>query len=186
MALADFHTHIFRQGLPQGLTSSYALPLQNTRSPNLTSYRDPLWISRVKRGASRGDRTKPPPSSPPPRRARGQALTPRRQRESIRQLAEQLFKRPQLGRDVFQRGQPEPIAEIKQYEWSATLYELLSAYAAAANLIPDTGPSAPPSNARSARICCKAELEDDLRQAEATSCLPSLPLLRRRRASADR
>jgi segregation and condensation protein A len=89
-----------------------------------------LWISRVKRGASRRERTKPPPSSPPPRRARGQALTPRRRREGIRQLAEQLLNRPQLGRDVFQRGQPEPIAEIKQYEWSATLYQLLSDYAA--------------------------------------------------------
>ena len=29
----------------------------------------------------------------------------------------------------FQRGQPEPIAEIKHPEWSATLYDLLSAYA---------------------------------------------------------
>jgi segregation and condensation protein A len=34
-----------------------------------------------------------------------------------------------FGRDVFQRGQPEPIAEIKRYGWSCTLYELLSAYA---------------------------------------------------------
>jgi len=77
--------------------------------------REPLWISRVKRGASRGARTKPPPSGPPPRRARGQAPAPRqRRRESIRQLAEQLLNRPQLGRDVFQRGQPEPIAEIKR------------------------------------------------------------------------
>jgi len=30
---------------------------------------------------------------------------------------------------VFQRGQPEPIAEVKHPEWSATLYDLLSAYA---------------------------------------------------------
>jgi segregation and condensation protein A len=41
-----------------------------------------------------------------------------------------LINRPQLGRDVFQRGQPEPIAEIKHPQWSATLYDLLSAYAA--------------------------------------------------------
>lgn len=52
-----------------------------------------------------------------------------RRLESIRQFAEQMFNRPQLGRDVFQRGQPEPIAEIKRPEWSATLYDLLSAYA---------------------------------------------------------
>ena len=52
-----------------------------------------------------------------------------RRLEAIRQVAEQLLNRPQLGRDVFARGQPEPIAEIKHPEWSATLYDLLSAYA---------------------------------------------------------
>jgi segregation and condensation protein A len=30
---------------------------------------------------------------------------------------------------VFLRGQPEPIAHIKRPQWSATLYDLLSAYA---------------------------------------------------------
>jgi segregation and condensation protein A len=53
-----------------------------------------------------------------------------RRLEAIRQFAEQLLNRPQLGRDVFQRGQPEPIAEVKHPQWSATLYDLLSAYAA--------------------------------------------------------
>jgi segregation and condensation protein A len=53
-----------------------------------------------------------------------------RRLEAIRQFAEQLLNRPQLDRDVFQRGQPEPIAEIKHPQWSATLYDLLSAYAA--------------------------------------------------------
>jgi segregation and condensation protein A len=53
-----------------------------------------------------------------------------RRLEAIRQVAEQLLNRPQLGRDIFQRGQPEPIAEIKRPQWSATLYDLLSAYAA--------------------------------------------------------
>jgi segregation and condensation protein A len=52
-----------------------------------------------------------------------------RRLEAIRQVAEQLLNRPQLGRDVFERGQPEPIAEIKHPQWSATLYDLLSAYA---------------------------------------------------------
>ncbi len=52
-----------------------------------------------------------------------------RRLEAIRQVAEQLLNRPQLGREVFQRGQPEQIAEIKRPEWSATLYDLLSAYA---------------------------------------------------------
>ena len=50
------------------------------------------------------------------------------QYEAIRHVAEQLLNRPQLGREVFARGLPEPIAEIKKPEWSATLYDLLSAY----------------------------------------------------------
>src|SRR6201991_3158224 len=48
--------------------------------------------------------------------------------EAIRTVAEQMFGRQQLGRDVFARGQPEPIAHIKRPEWTATLYDLLSAY----------------------------------------------------------
>jgi segregation and condensation protein A len=51
-----------------------------------------------------------------------------RRLEAIRGVAEQLLRRPQLGRDVFARGLAEPIAEIKHPEWSATLYDLLSAY----------------------------------------------------------
>ena len=52
-----------------------------------------------------------------------------RRLEAIRNVAEQLMNRPQLGREVFGRGLPEPIAEIKRPDWSATLYDLLSAYA---------------------------------------------------------
>jgi segregation and condensation protein A len=48
--------------------------------------------------------------------------------EAIRNAAEQMFGRPQLDRDVFRRGHPEPIAHIKHPEWSATLYDLLTAY----------------------------------------------------------
>jgi segregation and condensation protein A len=39
------------------------------------------------------------------------------------------MERPQLGRDVFARGAPEEIAEVKKPEWTATLYDLLTAYA---------------------------------------------------------
>jgi segregation and condensation protein A len=49
--------------------------------------------------------------------------------EAIRSLAERLFDRPQLDRDVFNRGQPEPIAHVRRPEWSASLYDFLSAYA---------------------------------------------------------
>ena len=58
------------------------------------------------------------------------ALAWRLQRlDAIRASATKLFDRGQLGRDVFGRGDPEPIAEIKRPKWSATLYDLLSAYA---------------------------------------------------------
>jgi segregation and condensation protein A len=53
-----------------------------------------------------------------------------RRLEAIRVAAEQLVARPQLDRDVFGRGAPEPIIDLKRPEWTATLYDLLSAYAA--------------------------------------------------------
>jgi segregation and condensation protein A len=37
--------------------------------------------------------------------------------------------RPQLRRDIFPRGLPEQIAQIKHPQWNATLYDLLTAYA---------------------------------------------------------
>ena len=52
-----------------------------------------------------------------------------RRLEAIRGAAERLFGRAQLDRDIFARGDPEPIAHIKRPEWSATLYDLLTAYA---------------------------------------------------------
>ncbi len=52
-----------------------------------------------------------------------------RRLEALREFAGKMMDRPQLGRDVFGRGLPEPIAEIKKPEYTATLYDLLSAYA---------------------------------------------------------
>jgi segregation and condensation protein A len=52
-----------------------------------------------------------------------------RRLEAFRQVAEQLLVRPQLGRDIFHRGDPQPIAEIKRPQYTATLYDLLTAYA---------------------------------------------------------
>ena len=49
--------------------------------------------------------------------------------EAVREAGDRLFERPLLGREVFARGDPQPIAEIKRPEWSATLYDLISAYA---------------------------------------------------------
>ncbi len=49
--------------------------------------------------------------------------------EAFREVSSKLMERPQLQRDVFRRGDPEPITDIKTPEWTATLYDLLSAYA---------------------------------------------------------
>ena len=55
---------------------------------------------------------------------------PARRLETIREVGSKLLELPQLGRDVFPRGDPEPIAEIKRGQWTASLYDLLAAYAA--------------------------------------------------------
>ena len=49
--------------------------------------------------------------------------------EAFREVAQRLMERPRLGRDVFDRGDPEPIAQIRHPHYTATLYDLLSAYA---------------------------------------------------------
>jgi segregation and condensation protein A len=49
--------------------------------------------------------------------------------EAFRAVAGELMGLPQLSRDVFARGAPEPIADIKHPQFTATLYDLLSAYA---------------------------------------------------------
>jgi len=49
--------------------------------------------------------------------------------EAMRDAAARLANRNRLGRDVFARGNPEPVAVRKLSTFSATLYDLLSAYA---------------------------------------------------------
>ncbi|WP_315832871.1 ScpA family protein [Bradyrhizobium prioriisuperbiae] len=51
-----------------------------------------------------------------------------RRLEAIREASNQLMTRPQLMRDIFPRGAPEQIAEIKHPKFTATLFDLLSAY----------------------------------------------------------
>jgi segregation and condensation protein A len=53
-----------------------------------------------------------------------------RRLEAIREACNRLMTRPQLQRDIFPRGQPEAIAEIKHPKFTATLFDLLTAYAA--------------------------------------------------------
>ena len=49
--------------------------------------------------------------------------------EAMRDAAARLVNRNRLGRDVFIRGMPEAVIVEKQNEYSATLYDLLTAYA---------------------------------------------------------
>ena len=50
--------------------------------------------------------------------------------EQARAAAKRLEERPQLGRDVFLNGQPQPTVLTKRTAWRADLYELLNAYCA--------------------------------------------------------
>ncbi len=49
--------------------------------------------------------------------------------EAMREAAAQLMNRMRLGRDVFQRGMPEGTKTIRETEHTATVYDLLRAYA---------------------------------------------------------
>lgn len=59
------------------------------------------------------------------------ALAFRLQRlDAMREAAARLANSNRLGRDVFGRGAPEPVAIVRRSEFSASLYDLLTAYAA--------------------------------------------------------
>ena len=52
-----------------------------------------------------------------------------RRLEAMREAASRLANRDRLGRDVFARADPEPVEIVKRGEFSASLYDLLTAYA---------------------------------------------------------
>ncbi|HEX2725538.1 MAG TPA: ScpA family protein, partial [Beijerinckiaceae bacterium] len=85
------------------------------------------WLAYLK---SRLLLPEPPKGEEPSATDLASALALRLRRlEAIRAAASRLSERSQLGRDVFARGQPEPIQIHRQSEWEGTLYDLLSAYA---------------------------------------------------------
>src|ERR1700726_890105 len=53
-----------------------------------------------------------------------------RRLEATREASHRLIKRPPFQRDIFPRGNPESIAEIRHPRFTATLFDLLTAYAA--------------------------------------------------------
>jgi segregation and condensation protein A len=85
------------------------------------------WLAFLK---SRLLLPEPPSAEGPSAEEMATALANRLRRlEAIREAANRLMTRPQLQRDVFARGVPEAIAEIRHPRFTATLYDLLSAYA---------------------------------------------------------
>jgi segregation and condensation protein A len=85
------------------------------------------WLAFLK---SRLLLPEPPAAEGPSAEDMANALANRLRRlEAIREAADRLMNRPQFGRDVFPRGNPESIAQIRHQKFTATLYDLLSAYA---------------------------------------------------------
>jgi len=52
-----------------------------------------------------------------------------RRLEAMREASAKLVSRERLGREVFARGMPEPVEVVRQSDYGATLYDLLTAYA---------------------------------------------------------
>jgi segregation and condensation protein A len=85
------------------------------------------WLAFLK---SRLLLPEPPAAEGPSAEEMATALANRLRRlEAIREAANRLMNRPQFQRDVFPRGNPESIAEIRHPKFTATLFDLLSAYA---------------------------------------------------------
>jgi segregation and condensation protein A len=51
-----------------------------------------------------------------------------RRLEAIQEAGVRLMARPQLGRDIFSRGQPEGVIIVRRAVWDVKLYDLLAAY----------------------------------------------------------
>src|SRR6059036_1130119 len=86
------------------------------------------WLAYLK---SRLLLPEPPTPDGPSAEEMATALANRLRRlEAIREAANRLMNRPQLQRDIFPRGQPEQIAELRHPKFTATLFDLLTAYAA--------------------------------------------------------
>jgi segregation and condensation protein A len=85
------------------------------------------WLAYLK---SRLLLPEPPTPDGPSAEDMATALANRLRRlEAIREASNRLMNRPQLQRDVFARGNPESIAEVRHQKYTSTLFDLLSAYA---------------------------------------------------------
>ena len=85
------------------------------------------WLAYLK---SRLLLPEPPTPDGPSAEDMATALANRLRRlEAIREASNRLMNRQQLQRDVFARGDPESIAEVRHQKYTSTLFDLLSAYA---------------------------------------------------------
>jgi len=85
------------------------------------------WLAYLK---SRLLLPEPPTPDGPSAEDMATALANRLRRlEAIREASNRLMNRPQLQRDIFARGDPESIAEVRHQKYNSTLFDLLSAYA---------------------------------------------------------
>jgi segregation and condensation protein A len=113
------------------LAEQYLVFIEEARRMRLELAADYLvmaaWLAYLK---SRLLLPEPPKGEEPSASDLATALALRLRRlEAIREAAKRLSERDQLGRDVFARGQPEPVDIRRHALWEATLYDLLSAYA---------------------------------------------------------
>jgi segregation and condensation protein A len=113
------------------LAEQYLLFIEAARKLRLELAADYLvmaaWLAYLK---SRLLLPAPPRAAEPDASELADALARRlRNLEAIRKAAELLMNRPRLGRDVFGRGDPEPVEAAGRPVYGATLYDLLSAYA---------------------------------------------------------
>ena len=113
------------------LVEQYLTYLAGARALKLEIAADYLvmaaWLAFLK---SRLLLPEPPTAEGPSAEEMATALANRLRRlEAIREAANRLMNRPQFQRDIFPRGNPETIAEIKHPKFTATLYDLLTAYA---------------------------------------------------------
>jgi segregation and condensation protein A len=113
------------------LADQYLLFIEAARKIRLELAADYLvmaaWLAYLK---SRLLLPEPPTPDGPSAEDMATALANRLRRlEAIREASNRLMNRPQLQREVFARGNPESIAEVRHQKYTSTLFDLLSAYA---------------------------------------------------------
>ncbi|NQW54398.1 MAG: segregation/condensation protein A [Rhodospirillales bacterium] len=112
------------------LVDQYLVHIHQARRMRLELAADYLvmaaWLAYLK---SRLLLPEPPAGEEPSGQEMADALQWQLRRlEAMQEAGARLMARPQLGRDIFARGQPEGIVVVRRAVWDVKLYDLLSAY----------------------------------------------------------